>query len=54
MQGRDFVTPDDVKAMMLPVLSHRLILRPEAQMRGVEINKIIEALAQGVPIPGLG
>ncbi len=54
MDGRDFVTPDDVKAMMLPVLSHRLILRPEAQMRGVEISKIIEALAQGVPIPGLG
>jgi MoxR-like ATPase len=54
MDERDFVTPDDVKAMMLPVLSHRLILRPEAQMRGVEISKIIEALAQGVPIPGLG
>ena len=53
IEGRDFVTPDDVKAMMLPVLSHRLILRPEAQMRGVEIDKIIEALAQGVPVPGM-
>ena len=53
IDGRDFVTPDDVKAMMLPVLSHRLILRPEAQMRGAEIDKIIEALAQGVPVPGM-
>ncbi len=53
IDARDFVTPDDVKAMMLPVLSHRLILRPEAQMRGAEIDKIIEALAQGVPVPGL-
>jgi MoxR-like ATPase len=52
IEARDFVTPDDVKAMMLPVLSHRLILRPEAQMRGIEIDKIIEALAQGVPVPG--
>jgi MoxR-like ATPase len=53
IEGRDFVTPDDVKAMMIPVLSHRLILRPEAQMRGVEIDKIIQALGQGVPVPGM-
>jgi MoxR-like ATPase len=51
--GRDYVTPDDVKAMMVPVLSHRLILRPEAQMRGVEIDKILQALGQGVPVPGM-
>ncbi len=50
--GRDFVSPDDVKAVLQPILSHRLILRPEAQMRGVQVQKIVEAIAQGVPVPG--
>jgi MoxR-like ATPase len=52
IEGRAFVTPDDVKAIMQPVLVHRLILRPEAQMRGVQIHKIVDAIAQGVPVPG--
>jgi MoxR-like ATPase len=52
IEGRTFVTPDDVKAIMQPVLVHRLILRPEAQMRGVQIHKIVDAIGQGVPVPG--
>ena len=52
IDGRGFVTPDDVKEILNPVLVHRLILRPEAQMRGVQIDKIVEAIAQGVPVPG--
>ncbi|NNC74988.1 MAG: AAA family ATPase [Acidimicrobiia bacterium] len=50
--GRDFVAPDDVKAVIHPVLNHRLILRPEAQMRGVGIDQVIDGIAQGVPVPG--
>ncbi|NNF69174.1 MAG: AAA family ATPase [Acidimicrobiia bacterium] len=50
--GRDFVAPDDVKAVLHPVLNHRLILRPEAQMRGVGIEQVIDGIAQGVPVPG--
>ncbi len=50
--GRDYVSPDDVKAMLGPVLNHRLILRPEAQMRGVDMEGVIEGLGQSVPVPG--
>ena len=35
LAGRDFVTPDDVKAMAVPVLEHRLILRPEFEIEGM-------------------
>ena len=52
--GRHFVTPDDVKAMLKPVLTHRLILRPEAQMRGTVVEEIVDGIAQGVPVPGSG
>jgi MoxR-like ATPase len=51
-RGRDYVAPDDVKAMLHPVLNHRLILRPEAQMRGVTVPQVIEGINQGVPVPG--
>ena len=50
--GRDYVSPDDVKAMLAPVLNHRLILRPEAQMRGVDMDAVITGLSQSVPVPG--
>ena len=52
--GRGYVTPDDVKAMLRPVLTHRLILRPEAQMRGTGIDEILDGIAAGVPVPGSG
>ena len=50
--GRDYVSPDDIKAVLTPVLNHRLILRPEAQMRGVTINQVLDGLSQTVPVPG--
>lgn len=52
VEGRHYVTPDDVKAVLRPVLTHRLILRPEAQMRGASIEDIIEGISAGVPVPG--
>ena len=52
--GRPYVTPDDVKATLRPVLTHRLILRPEAQMRGTEIDEILDGIAAGIPVPGSG
>ena len=51
MGGRDFVTPDDIKAMALPVLEHRLILRPEFEIEGVSIGEVIEKLLQEVAVP---
>jgi MoxR-like ATPase len=52
MEGRNYVTPDDVKAMLRPVLTHRLILKPEAQMRGITLEDIVEGIATGVEVPG--
>ena len=51
-ERRDFVSPDDVKRLLHPVLNHRLILRPEAQMRGVNVDDVIAGLMEGVPVPG--
>ncbi len=52
IDGRDYVSPDDVKAILRPVLNHRLILRPEAQMRGVSVSDILDGIAGSVPVPG--
>lgn len=54
VRGRDYVSPDDIKTMIQPVLNHRLILRPEAQMRGATIDDVIVGITQGVPVPGTG
>lgn len=48
---RDFVTPDDVKAIAAPLLQHRLILKPEAQLDGVSMDKVIQTLLARVPVP---
>ena len=51
LAARDFVTPDDVKAIANPLLQHRLILKPEAQLDGVSINQVIQTLLTRVPVP---
>jgi len=48
---REFVTPDDIKTVAPPLLRHRLILRPEAQLDGVSIESVIQALLSQVPVP---
>ena len=51
MRGRDYVTPDDVKALASAVLSHRMILRPEHRLRGAgSVSTIADLLAQ-IPVP---
>ena len=50
-QGRDFVVPDDIKELTIPVLAHRVLLAPEAQMRGAGPETVLESLVGGVPIP---
>jgi len=49
--GRDFVTPDDIKAMARPVLEHRLILRPEFEIEGLSIAEVIEGILQQIAVP---
>ena len=51
-EGRDYVSPDDVKRLLHPILNHRLILTPEAQMRGIAIEDVVSGLAEGVSVPG--
>lgn len=51
LTGRDYVTPDDVKALALPALRHRLQLRPEAQMEGLTTDAVIASLLPHVPVP---
>ena len=51
MAGRDFVTPDDVKTMALPVLEHRLMLRPEFEIEGVTVSEVIQKILQQVAVP---
>jgi len=51
LAGRDFVTPDDVKTVALPLLRHRLILKPEAMLDGLEIDAVIASILNKVPVP---
>lgn len=51
LAGRDFVTPDDVKTMALPVLEHRLVLRPEFEIEGLTIPEVIRNILAARPVP---
>ncbi len=48
---RDYVTPDDIKTVAFPLLRHRLILQPEAQLDGVEIEHTISSILKQVAVP---
>ena len=51
INGRDFVTPDDVKRSLAPVLRHRIILSPEREMEGMTPETVIDMIAQSIEIP---
>jgi MoxR-like ATPase len=51
LDGRDFVTPDDVKAMAVPVLEHRLILRPEFEIEGMTPAETVGKILESVVVP---
>lgn len=51
LSNRDYVLPDDIRHMALPVLSHRLILTPEARMKGVSSQQVLAQLLESVPVP---
>jgi MoxR-like ATPase len=52
LSGRDFATPDDVKALLKPTWRHRLVLRPEIELEGASVDTILDSLADRVPVPG--
>ena len=49
--GRDYVVPDDIKALVVPVLEHRLALTPEAQLRGTARQEVLADVLATVPVP---
>ncbi len=51
LADRDFITPDDIKALAVPVLGHRIILRPEYEIEGLAIEEVIEQILQEVTVP---
>jgi MoxR-like ATPase len=51
ISGRNYVQPDDVKRVSAPVLTHRLILRPEARLRKVTAAEVVEDVVEDVPVP---
>ncbi len=51
MNGRDFVTPEDIKQAAIPVLQHRVIVTPEREMEGITTKQIIKQIIEAVEIP---
>jgi MoxR-like ATPase len=51
LEERDFVLPEDVKTLAGPVLEHRMLLRPEFEMEGVELREVIKAVLETVQVP---
>ena len=51
LSGRDFLTPDDVKALARPVLRHRVQLRPEAELEGATTDGVLDGVLAAVPVP---
>ena len=52
IRGRDYVLPDDVKALAVPMLSHRMIISAAARMRGVDSSEAVETILEQTAIPG--
>ncbi len=53
LEGRSFVAPDDVRAVVYPVLTHRLVLTGEAQVRDIEKRAVVEDVLDRVPVPAM-
>ena len=49
--GRDYLTPDDVKALARPALRHRIVLRAEAELEGVTVDAVLDSVLASVPVP---
>lgn len=49
--GRSYVTPDDVRALIVAALNHRILLKPEAELEGLDTKSVIKAIIEEVPVP---
>jgi MoxR-like ATPase len=50
--GRDYVLPDDIKALAIPVLAHRMVVSPSARLRNLTSDKIVQEILNNLPVPG--
>ncbi len=51
MRGRDYLLPDDIKTVAIPVLRHRLLLRPDAEIEGITSDQVIDDLLSNIEVP---
>ena len=51
MNGRDFVTPDDIQYVAYPVLNHRIILTPEREMEGYDTKLVVNDIVKKIEVP---
>jgi MoxR-like ATPase len=49
--GRVYVTPDDVRSLVVPALNHRILLKPEAELEGLDVKIVIKNIIEDIPIP---
>jgi MoxR-like ATPase len=49
--GRVYVTPDDVRSLVIPALNHRILLKPEAELEGLDVKTVIKNIIEDIPIP---
>lgn len=52
LAGRDFVLPDDIKNLAIPVLAHRVIVGPAARLRELSAEKVVQEILENLPVPG--
>jgi MoxR-like ATPase len=52
LEGRDYVLPDDIKRMAVPVLAHRIIVGPAARLREISAEQIVQEIVDNTPVPG--
>ncbi|MBS1846808.1 MAG: MoxR family ATPase [Actinobacteria bacterium] len=51
LRGRDYLTPDDVRDVLVPVVAHRLILTPDARIRGITAHRVLAEIVERLPVP---
>jgi len=51
IRGRSFVIPDDVKLLAMPVLRHRVLLRPEAEIEGLTVDRVLHSVIETQVVP---
>ena len=49
--GRTYVTPDDIRALIVPALNHRILLKPEAELEGLDTKSVLKSIIEEIPVP---